>query len=245
MKIKFIVSFLIIFLGVLPIVSNAQFSMALGGSGYSFINSNDDNIHIGPQLRFGFDWENKVLNFGGTYFLPVISKDKIKAYKLNANTNLPPHITLINSVEALSFDIFSDFHYYFVGVPIDSRGFYGIAGLGILYYDQTYNLSNFNPQDYYSPEYIDGANYASTQFTIDFGIGGKLPMRKKSWYYELKFTFLTDPYKDYGKGVQGSHYISFNTGINFHLKTRKSKYQRSAMGRTKKQRKKSKDRIRR
>ena len=115
----------------------------------------------------------------------------------------------------------------------------------MLYYNQTYNLSHFNPMDYYSEKYINGANYASTQLTFDFGIGGKMAMRKKSWYYELKFTFLTDPYKDYGKGVQGSHFITFNTGINFHLITRKGKFQKMAMGRTKGERKKSVMKIRR
>ena len=101
-----------------------------------------------------------------------------------------------------------------------TSGFYGIAGAGLFYYNQTYVLSNFDIDLYYAEDYLDGANYYSTQATIDFGVGGKLPMRKKSWYYEVKFTFLTNPYKDYKRGVQGSHYISFNTGINFHSKTR-------------------------
>ncbi len=246
MKIWYITPLLLTLTVLLSLQSSAQFSMALGGTGYVFVNSNDQNLHYGPQLRANFDWDNKVLSFGGSYYFPVISKVPTVAKRAGlAPIEFPEKLNIINSVEAYGIDFVADFHYYFRGVPIDGRALYGIAGVGTFYYNQTYNLSSFDDSYYYADNYIDGANYYSTQLTFDVGIGGKMPMRKKSWYYELKFTFLTDPYKDYKKGVQGSHFITFNTGFNFHMKTRKNKYQRMAMGRTKKQRKKSVSKIRR
>lgn len=245
MNFKVVVTCFLLALSFVSYTSEAQFSMALGGSGYYFVNSKDNNLHFGPQLRANFDWDNKVLSFGGSYFLPVISKVPTTATKsFVAPIEFPPKINIINSVSAYSIDAFTDFHYYFRGVPIDGNGFYGIAGAGMFFYNQTYSLSNFDRMAYTSIKYFDEQNYYSTQLTFDIGIGGKIPMRKKSWYYELKFTFLTDPYKDYDRAVQGSHFITFSTGINFHLKTRKGKFQRMAMGRTKKQRKKSVSKIR-
>ena len=244
MKFKVVLLFVtVIFCSVTSDVS-AQFSWGFGGSSYYFVNSRDDNVHIGPQLRFCFDRGNTNYVFGASYFLPVISSVPFKAFEYDLSTNLPASITLRNQAEAYSVDVFGDFHYYLYGMPIDGRGVYAIGGIGAFFYNQTYNLSNFNEDDYTTP-YLDGANYYSTQLIVDLGLGAKLPMRKKSWYIEMKFNFLTDPYKDYERAVQGSHYLSLNTGIVFHSKTRKNKYQRMAMGRKKKTRRKSVSRIRR
>jgi len=222
---------------------DAQISIGLGGSSYAFINSRDNNLHYGGQLRLTRDEDLFMFELDAAYFTTSISSVPTVVKEVGV-PDFPINLSIINSVSAYTVMTDLNLMYFFRGQPIDGRGWYGLVGIGGFYYDQTYNLSHFNPTDYYSEQYIDGANYASTQLIWNLGIGGKLPMRKSSWYYEAKFSLLTNPYLDYDRAIQGSHFITISTGIRFHIKTRKSRYQRISLGRTSKQKKKSKKRLR-
>ena len=244
MKAGFITTFILINIFLFSGSVSAQFTIGLNGSSYYFVNSRDNNLHFGGQFRMARDWQNYMLEFDAGYFANAISSVRSKAYEVHPETNIPQSLNINNSVTAYTIMSDLNFLYYFTGMPADGKGFYGLAGVGGFYYDQTYNLSHFNPTEYYSEQYIDGANYASTQLILNFGLGGKVPMRKSSWFYEAKFSFLTDPYKDYERAVQGSHFITVSTGFRFHVVTRKSRYERISMGRSSKQIKKSKKRLR-
>jgi len=222
---------------------SAQYTLALNGSAYSFINSNDQNIHYGTQIRGSYDWQNYAIEYDFGYYAPVISVIPTTVAEVHPESPFPMLLNITNSVSAISMVNNINFHYYFAGMPYMGTGFYALTGLGSFYYRQHYNLSSFDSQKYYSQQYIDDATYSSTQLVLNIGIGGKHAIRNTSWFYEAKFSYLTNPYNDWQRAVQGSHFFTLSTGFRFHIITRKSKYVRMSMGRTKKQKKKARKRI--
>jgi hypothetical protein len=208
----------------------AQFTVALNGSSYHFLNSADNNLHYGPQIRAGVDFQQFQLDLGFAYYMPVISKVNTFAYEVNPiSPYFPNRISIVNSVDGVSFETTLQMNYFIYGQPIDGRGVYGFLGGGILIYSQKNNLSNFNRLEYYSEKFIDGAITTSSQFIFDFGFGTKFPFRNGSWFLEGKFSLPTNPYKEYGLAIETSPYISFNAGLRFHILTRKNKYQKIAL----------------
>ena len=221
----------------------AQYTLSLNGTAYSFINSNDNNIHYGAQIRGSYDWLNYAIEYDFGYFAPVISVIPTTVAEVHPESPFPMQLNISNSVSAVTLVNNVNFHYYFSGMPYMGTGFYAIGGLGTFYYRQQYKLSSFDSQKYYSQQYIDGATYSSTQLVVNVGVGGKHAIRNTSWFYEAKFSYLTNPYNDWSRAVQGSHFITLSTGFRFHIVTRKSKYVKMSMGRTKKQKRKSKKRL--
>lgn len=225
-------------------VGFSQFTIGTGVNSYYFLNSTDNNIHYGPSIRGGIDFDRFQLDLGFTYFLPVISNVNTYAYEIDYNTLFPNRIDVVNSVDGTTFQTDLQMNYYIWGQPIGGKGFYGFLGSGIFMYTQQNHLSHFDPLEFYSSQYIDEAIATTTQLIFNFGFGAKFPMRKSNFYIESKFSIPTDPYKEYGLGVETSPFISVMAGVRFHVITRKNRYQRIAMGRTGKQIKRSKKRIR-
>ena len=237
--------FLIIILFLFSVSQvDAQWTIGLNASTYTFVSSQDQNIHYGGQFRLNHDWLNNVIEYDFGYYAPAISPIHTTVSEIDLGNPFPAQLSIINSVSAISMVNNINYHYYFYGKPIFNTGYYALAGLGTFYYRQTYHLSSFDNQKYFSQQYIDGATYSSTQLVLNIGVGGKYAIRNSSWFYELKFSYLTNPYNDWDRAVQGSHFITFSTGFRFHVKTRKTHYQIMSMGRTKRQRKKALKKLR-
>ncbi len=216
---------LLVFLMVSSISTSAQLTLGTSQASYYFLSSNDNNIHPGFNIRAGLDFDRYQIDLGFSYYLPVISKVNTIAYEVNPNALFRQSIPIINSVDGNSFETSLQFNYYIYGQPIDGNGFYGFIGSSYFVYTQRNNLSSFDRLKYYSDEYIDKAVSTHGQITFDFGIGGKIPLRNKSLFAEMRLVLPTDPYKDYGSAVTTTNFVSFTAGVRWHLMTRKSRYQ--------------------
>ncbi len=225
--------------------TNAQLTMSLGGSSYYFFNSTDNNVHPGVNLRGGLDFDKYQLDFGFSYYFPVISAVGTQVYEKNPqSSNFPLFKNITNSVTGVTFNTSLQMNYFIWGKPIGGKGIYGFVGGSYFLYYQQNNLSNYDPILYYPSDYLDGSEYYRYQLLFDFGFGFKYPMRYSSLFLEGKISVPTNPYKEHELAVQTSVMATVNAGVRIHLVTRKNRYQRINIGRSKKQKKRSARRIR-
>jgi hypothetical protein len=226
--------------------SNAQWTMSLGGSGYYFLDSKDNNIHPGINLRGGLDFDRYQLDFGLSYFFPVISTVPTKVYEKNP---VSPYFrqfkNITNAVTGITYNTSVQMNYFIWGQPIGGQGIYGFMGGSYFVYYQQNNLSIYDPKQFYPADYLNGSEYYRYQLLFDFGFGAKFPMRQSSFFVEGKLSIPTNPYKEHGLAIETSVLATVTAGIRMHLVTRKNRYERINLGRTGKQRQKSAKRMRR
>ncbi|MBT3209243.1 MAG: hypothetical protein HN704_09455 [Bacteroidetes bacterium] len=225
---------------------NSQISLGLGPTSYVFTNSQDANFHYGGNIRLSYTEEKILVDFGFSYFFPVITNIPDVALEKDPSIHLFPNpLNIYNAVTGRSIETFLHCHYYFIGMSDRGLGVYGLLGAGYFYYEQEYNLSFFDPIEYYPETYVDGVVNSSYQITANAGGGIKTEFRRTSIFAETKFSLATQLNKDYGNAVLLKPYFSFSLGLRYHLKMRKSYYETKAMGRNKRTIKKERKRIRR
>ena len=237
---------LLVFLTTLSFNVSSQISLGLAPTSYIFTNSQDANFHYGANIRLSYTKEKSLIDFGFSYFFPVITNIPDHAIEKEPSINLfPNRLNIYNAVTGRSIEAFIHYHYYFLGMSDRGKGVYGLLGAGYFYYEQEYDLSYFNPIEYYPEKYIDGVINSSYQITTNAGGGIKTEFRRTSIFAETKFSLPLQLNKDYGNAIMLKPYFSFTLGFRYHIKMRKSYYETKAMGRTKRTKKKERKRIRR